>query len=154
RGGMKSFTRYFGPSRAKPRFVDHHLAHAISAYAFSGFRDATVIVLDGRGAWEATSIWHGSGGKLEHVQTIPWPNSLGLFYAEFTHYLGFAKNSDEWKVMGLAPYGGPGIDLGPFIDPEDGPYRVNSRRLLGRSGNDVSGIEAVLGARRTPESVI
>ena len=42
------------------RFVDHHLAHALSAYAFSGFRDAAVVVMDGRGAWEATSIWHGA----------------------------------------------------------------------------------------------
>src|SRR5262245_47470952 len=56
--------------------------------------------------------------------------------------------------MGLAPYGGPGVDLRPFIDPEDGPYWVNSRRLLGRSGDDASGIETLLGARREPESDI
>src|SRR5262249_2516423 len=83
-GGMRKFTQYFGPTKARPRFVDHHLAHAISAYSFSGFRDATVVVIDGRGAWEATSIWYGHDGRLDHVQTISWPNSLGLFYAEFT----------------------------------------------------------------------
>jgi carbamoyltransferase len=154
RGGTRWFTKYFGPSKARVRFVDHHLAHAISSYAFSGQKEATVVVLDGRGAWEATSIWYGHDGQLEHVQTIAWPNSLGLFYAEFTSYLGFERNSDEWKVMGLAPYGGPGVDLSPFIDPEDSPYWVNSRRLLGRAGNDLSGIESLLGARRQPEGEI
>jgi carbamoyltransferase len=151
RGGMSPFTEHFGPTRARMLFVDHHLAHAVSAYAFSGFDEATVVVIDGRGAWEATSIWHGRDGRLEHVETIPWPNSLGLFYASFTHYLGFQKNSDEWKVMGLAPYGGPGVNLRSFIVPDDSPYWVNSRVLLGRNGDDASGIEAVFGAKRKPE---
>jgi carbamoyltransferase len=154
RGGMNQFTERFGPTKARIRFVEHHLAHAISAYALSGFSDATVVVVDGRGAWEATSIWHGQQGRLDHVETIQWPNSLGVFYAEFTHYLGFQKNSDEWKVMGLAPYGSPGIDLREFIVPDDSPYWINSRRLLGRSGDDASGIESAFGPRRTPESEI
>jgi len=41
------------------------------------------VVMDGRGAWEATSIWRGQG-RIEHVATIPFPDSLGLFYSEFT----------------------------------------------------------------------
>ena len=61
----------------------------------------------------------------EHIRTIPWPNSLGLFYATFTQYLGFTPYSDEWKVMGLAPYGVSGIDLNEFIVPNDTPYRVS-----------------------------
>jgi carbamoyltransferase len=154
KGGMNQFTQQFGPTRAQTRFVQHHIAHALSTYALSGFKEATVVVIDGRGAWEATSIWHGRDGALEHVQTIQWPNSLGVFYAEFTHYLGFQKNSDEWKVMGLAPYGTPGVNLREFIIPDDSPYWINSRRLLGRSGNDVSGIEELLGPRREPESEI
>src|SRR5262249_3456908 len=81
------FTDAFGPPQARTRLVAHHLAHAISPYAPSGFDEATVVVLDGRGAWEATSVWHGRDGRLEHVETIPWPNSLGVFYASFTHYL-------------------------------------------------------------------
>jgi carbamoyltransferase len=117
----------------------------------SGFQNAAVIVIDGRGAWEATSMWHGDKGRLEPVHIVPFPNSLGLFYAELTHYLGFSKYSDEWKVMGLAPYGAPGIDVSGFIDPEDSPYRVNARRLLGR---DSSGIEEVLGPRRLPDADI
>ena len=110
-GGRRPFVQSFGDTRASFRFVDHHLAHAISAYAYSGFVDAAVLVIDGRGAWEATSLWHGRNGRLEHKWTIPWPNSLGLYYAQFTHFLGFTPYSDEWKVMGLAPYGAPGIIL-------------------------------------------
>ena len=109
-GGAKRFAAISAHQGAF-RFVDHHLAHAISAYSYSGFDDAAIVVMDGRGAWEATSIWHGSNGRIEHVQTINWPNSLGLFYAQFTEFLGFTPNADEWKVMGLAPYGKPGVDL-------------------------------------------
>ena len=56
KGGAKRFAQLFGPTKARMRFVDHHLAHAISAYAYSGYDDAAVVVMDGRGAWEATSI--------------------------------------------------------------------------------------------------
>jgi len=71
------FEQHFGHVKAHMRHVEHHLAHAISAYAYSGFDDAAVVVMDGRGAWEATSIWHGHGGRLEHVLTIPFPDSVG-----------------------------------------------------------------------------
>jgi carbamoyltransferase len=152
-GGFKKFTRYFGPTRAQMRFVDHHLAHAISAYSYSGFDDATVVVMDGRGAWEATSIWHGHDGRLDPVLTIPWPNSLGLFYSQFTQYLGFVPNSDEWKVMGLAPYGSPGVNLDEFISLDPEPYRVNSALLFDR-GNGNSAIARRFGPQRTPESEI
>src|ERR1700676_5204452 len=83
-GGAKPFRQRFGDVKARMRFVDHHLAHAISAYAYSGFEDSTVVVMDGRGAWEATSIWHGTNGRLEHLLTIPFPDSLGVFYSQFT----------------------------------------------------------------------
>ena len=54
RGGAKRFAQMFGATKARMRFVEHHLAHALSAYAYSGFDDAAVVVMDGRGAWEAT----------------------------------------------------------------------------------------------------
>ncbi len=132
-GGFKRFTYHFGPTKAQMRFVDHHLAHAISAYSYGGFDKAAVVVMDGRGAWEASSIWYGHDGRLDHVLTIPWPNSLGLFYAQFTQYLGFVPNSDEWKVMGLAPYGSPGVNLGEFISLNHETYRVNAPLLFERS---------------------
>ena len=154
RGGENRFRQMFPDVKTRFRFVDHHLAHAISAYAFSGFDDAAVLVLDGRGAWEATSLWRGRNGRLEHIWTIPWPNSLGLFYAQFTHYLGFTPYSDEWKVMGLAPYGEPGINLRDFIVPDDNPYRVDTHRLIGKDSAPIAGIESRLGPGRVPESDI
>jgi carbamoyltransferase len=152
-GGFRTFTKHFGETRAKIRFVDHHLGHAISAYSYSGFDNAAVIVMDGRGAWEASSIWYGHEGHLDHVLTIPWPNSLGLFYSQFTQYLGFVPNSDEWKVMGLAPYGNPGVNLNEFISLNHESYRVNAPLLLGRR-NGASAIAKRLGPERTPESEI
>ncbi len=152
--GAKRFRELFGGAKVRMRFVDHHLSHAISAYAYSGFEDAAVVVMDGRGAWEATSIWHGSKGRLQHVATIPFPDSLGLFYSEFTSYLGFQRNSDEWKVMGLAPYGAPGVKLEAFIEPEAAPYRVNYKRLFGNGNGSFSGMTSLLGPARAPESEI
>ncbi len=154
RGGQRRFTQYFGPTKARMLFVDHHRAHAISAYAHSGFEEAAVVVVDGRGAWEATSIWHGRNGKLDHVLTIPWPNSLGLFYAAFTEYLGFQPYSDEWKVMGLAPYGQPGVSLKDFVTIDHGFYEVDGPHLIGRGSNLDGRIVERLGPKRVPESEI
>jgi carbamoyltransferase len=165
-GGSKLFVRHFGPTRAEFRFVDHHLSHAISAYAYSGFDEAAVLVIDGRGATEATSLWRGKNGRLEHLWTIPFPNSLGLFYAQFTYYLGFTPYSDEWKVMGLAPYGEAGVDLSEFITPDirpdiapsltsrSVPYRVATRMLLGDEVSPVGHLVARFGPARVPESEI
>jgi carbamoyltransferase len=154
RGGENHFRRLFGTSKAEFRFMDHHLAHAISAFAYSGFEDAAILVLDGRGATEATSVWRGRNGRLEHLWTIPWPNSLGLFYAQFTYFLGFTPYSDEWKVMGLAPYGEPGINLGEFIVPNDNPYRVATNLLISPESDPFRGMEPRLGPPRLPESEI
>src|SRR5437660_10609100 len=85
--------------------------------------------MDGRGSWEATTIWHGDSGRLYPVLMIPFPNSLGHFYSEFTEFLGFQRNSDEWKVMGLAPYGKPVVDLSAFIDVRTLPYRASPYRI-------------------------
>jgi len=152
--GAKRFAQRFGDAKARIRFVDHHLAHAISAYAYSGFDESAIVVMDGRGAWEATSIWHGHNGRIEHVLTIPYPDSVGLFYSEFTEYLGFQRNSDEWKVMGLAPYGEPGVNLDAFIDLGANPYRVHARRLCGNGSGSFSSMTSLLGPARVPESDI
>jgi carbamoyltransferase len=150
--GERLFRRHFGSPRNGFKRIDHHHAHALSAYPVSGFEEAAVVVIDGRGTWEATSIWHGKGGKLTLLEMVRWPNSIGLFYAQFTAWLGFEKNQDEWKVMGLAPYGRPGIDLRKFISISDGHYSANAPLLLdGRNGSDLSGIERELGPARKPD---
>jgi len=150
--GAANFRRAFGPTKARMRFVDHHLAHALSAYAYSGFDDSAVVVMDGRGAWEATTIWRGHNGRLDHVLTINYPDSVGLFYSEFTAFLGFVRNSDEWKVMGLAPYGQPGVDLSQFINLGSTPPRVHSRQLV--TGSPFENLIPLLGQPRVPESDI
>jgi carbamoyltransferase len=154
KGGANPFTRLFSSTKARFRFVDHHLAHALSAYSYSGFDDAAVVVMDGRGAWEATSIWHGTKGRVYPILTIDWPDSLGLFYAAFTGFLGFVPNADEWKVMGLAPYGKPGVDLSMFLDLHAAPYRVHADRLAGGGSDPYAGWPASLGSPREPESDI
>jgi carbamoyltransferase len=155
KNGERLFRRHFGTPKNGIKRIDHHYAHALSAYPVSGFDEATVVVLDGRGAWEATSIWHGRGGKLKLLDMIRWPNSLGLFYAQFTGWLGFERFQDEWKVMGLAPYGGPGANLKKFINVSKGKYSVNSRLLLEQgNGHNLAGIEREFGLTRNPDQPI
>lgn len=152
RGGKKTFQRNFPIQDSRLQFVDHHFAHALSAYAYSGFDESAVVVMDGRGAWEGTSIWRGHNGRLDHVLTIDYPDSIGLFYSEFTGYLGFVRNSDEWKVMGLAPYGQPGVDLSRFIELSATPPRVHYRQLVTRK--PFENLIPLFGPPREPESDI
>ena len=116
--------------------------------------EAAVAVMDGRGAWEATSLWHGRGSRLEHLLTIPFPDSIGFFYSGFTEFLGFTPNSDEWKVMGLAPYGRPGVDLSAFIDVKTSPYRIHARQLAANGTSTHARMAALLGPARVAESEI
>jgi carbamoyltransferase len=79
---------------------------------------------------------------------------VGYFYSEFTEFLGFQRNSDEWKVMGLAPYGQPGVDLSVFIDPSDAPYRVRTKKLVASGAAPFANMTSLLGPPRVPESDI
>jgi carbamoyltransferase len=87
--------------------VPHHLAHAASAYHLSGFDEATVLVADGSGETESITLFDGAGADLRPRRRYPVMSSLGLLYGIVTHYLGFLAGMDEYKVMGLAPYGDP-----------------------------------------------
>lgn len=91
----------------KVRFVRHHVAHAASCGLAAPFGDAAVLTLDGRG--ESTSMLAGEyrDGKLDVLATQSLPHSLGLMYEDLTTHLGFARSSDEYKVMALASYGRP-----------------------------------------------
>ncbi len=88
-------------------FSNHHLSHAASAFYPSIFNDSAIITLDGVGEWNTSSIALGKGNKITTLKTIDYPHSLGLLYSAFTQLLGFKVNSDEYKMMGLAPYGNP-----------------------------------------------
>jgi carbamoyltransferase len=131
--------------------VDHHLAHAYSAFAVSGFDEAAVLVVDGRGAWQSTTLYHAVNGELRPVRVISYPNSLGLFYEAFTDLLGFERHADEWKVMGLAAYGKPNVPLDALIRITDDGYAVDAHGLMGRYWSDLSPLEARFGRRRNPE---
>jgi carbamoyltransferase len=129
------------PARARISEVEHHLAHAASAYLFSGFGDCELVTIDG--AAEMTSGLFGSlrGGRLTKLHEIQRPASLGIFYSAITDYLGFSPDDGEYKVMGMAPYGDPDeIDLSDLIrwDGEhlrmnrDFIFPPNARRYQGR----------------------
>jgi len=87
--------------------MDHHEAHAASAYYFSPFDEAAILTVDGVGEWATTTYGYGAGRALSVHEEARFPHSLGLFYSTITSYLGFAVNDGEYKVMGLAPYGTP-----------------------------------------------
>lgn len=96
-----------GLDPAKVRFVAHHVAHAASAHLAAPFPDAAVLVLDGRGERCSHLAGRAVDGELQVLATQELPHSLGLMYEEATVHLGFARSSDEYKVMALASYGEP-----------------------------------------------
>ncbi|MGD1089233.1 MAG: carbamoyltransferase C-terminal domain-containing protein [Verrucomicrobiota bacterium] len=148
RGGELDYVRAFGRPRGRVHLVNHHLCHVLSSYCMSGFDEAAMLVIDGRGAHEATTLWHARGGELKLLETYDYPNSIGVFYAGITEMLGFAPFSDEWKVMGLAAYGKPTFDLTRLIRCTEETYRVEGRRFFGKNDYDRNGLEEVLGPRR------
>jgi len=87
--------------------VQHHLAHAASAFCTSGWDDCLVVVIDGMGEAHSASIYHARDNKLQKLHQIPANDSIGILYSLVTLHLGFDFNSDEYKIMGLAPYGNP-----------------------------------------------
>ena len=93
--------------RADVHNVEHHLAHVASAFFVSPFDEAAVLTLDGFGDFASTMLCHGRGNRLEVLDRVLFPHSLGIFYTAVTQWLGFPKYGDEGKVMGLAPYGDP-----------------------------------------------
>jgi carbamoyltransferase len=153
RGGELDFQRAFNQPRQPIHFVNHHFAHALSAYLMSDFEEAGVLVVDGRGAREATTLWHAHGNEVRLLETYEYPNSLGVFYAGITDMLGFEPFSDEWKVMGLASYGEPTCDLTPLMRCEPERYHVEGWRFFGRTDHDRSKLSEILGPRRNGEDL-
>ncbi|MGE0472118.1 MAG: carbamoyltransferase [Nitrospirales bacterium] len=85
--------------------VPHHLAHAASTFYLSGFEEALIVITDGMGELNSMTALIGDQKGLHIIQEIPAFHSLGILYGVFTLYLGFDFGMDEYKVMGLAPYG-------------------------------------------------
>jgi carbamoyltransferase len=93
--------------RTRTRFIEHHPAHLASAALVSPFDSAAVCAIDGFGDFTSTSWGRVSGARVAVDRRVHFPHSLGLLYLAVTQHLGFPKYGDEFKVMGLAPYGEP-----------------------------------------------
>jgi len=142
-------------------FVEHHVAHAVSAFHVSPFSHAAVMTLDGRGERATTTYSLGDGTHLERLGQVELPHSLGLLYERVTEYLGFQHASDEYKVMALASFGQPRyraefreiIELAPGgrylthpprLDERFGPARRRGQPLLQRHRDIARSLQEVL----------
>ena len=98
------FESHFGYCPKIKRY-HHHNCHASASFYSSGFEEALIISMDNSGDGVSLQIAIGKGKNIEVVKRFDRPNSLGLFYSMITQYCGFTKDSDEYKLMGLAAYG-------------------------------------------------
>ncbi|CAO5251611.1 carbamoyltransferase family protein [Frankia sp. AgKG'84/4] len=153
----------FGPT-ASIIPVRHHFAHAASAYLTSPFEQSLVVTLDGRGEFETAAVFEGRGGHIESRHSVKYPHSIGYLYSMITKFLGFRPQRDEYKVMGLAGYGGDRFhqkveDLASF-DDSSGRLRLNlryfdhHRRPSDRRHLFSPALQELLGTPRAPEEPI
>ena len=99
---------HYGTSlRAESHQIEHHHAHLASAFLVSGFEEAACLSVDGFGDFASTSFGLGRANRIEIQDRVYFPHSLGIFYSAVTQFIGFPHYGDEYKVMGLAPYGEP-----------------------------------------------
>jgi carbamoyltransferase len=105
------FARHFNidasVAESKIRNIEHHRSHLASAFFASPFEEAAILSIDGAGDFTTTMIATGKGNKITVLDSLDFPVSCGTFYTAFTQFLGFPHYGDEYKVMGLAPYGKP-----------------------------------------------
>ena len=108
--------------RPRMRYVEHHPAHIASSAFVSPFDDAAVCAIDGFGDFVSTSWGRLAGSKIHVDRRVFFPHSLGLLYLAVTQYLGFPNYGDEFKVMGLAPYGEPRYvrEIESLVNLQDG----------------------------------
>lgn len=86
-------------------YSNHHESHAAAGFYTSGYKDATIVVIDSIGEFETFTIWEGRGDKLKKVYSQGYPDSIGLFYSAMTQRVGLKPNEDEYILMGMAAYG-------------------------------------------------
>ena len=121
--------------------VEHHRSHLASAFFASPFEEAALLSIDGSGDFTTTMIGIGRGNKIEVLDSVDFPHSVGIFYTAFTQLLGFPHYGDEYKVMGLAPYGEPKHveqlkDVLQFTD--DGLFKLNLKYFRSAKSGIVS----------------
>jgi carbamoyltransferase len=122
---IADYLRHHFGRAPKVERVHHQMAHLAAAFYGSGYDEALCLALDASGDGACGMVGHGTrAGGIRAVEEIPTANSLGYYYTLMTHYLGF-NDGDEYKLMGLAPYGKPTIDLGPVVKPTNGGWKLN-----------------------------
>jgi carbamoyltransferase len=160
-----------GTLRAKLHNVEHHRAHAASAFFVSPFDEAAVLSVDGFGDFASTMLAVGRGRGLEVLDRVLFPHSLGIFYTAVTQWLGFPNYGDEGKVMGLAPYGRPHYldELHRLVRPNGGLFELGLEyfthhtrgvEMTWADGSPVIGrifsqqLEELLGPARQPDEPV
>lgn len=119
--------------KAKVQFIEHHRCHLASSFHISPFEESALISIDGMGDFSSTMRGIGKGVKIDIMDSVSYPHSLGIFYTTLTQYLGFPHYGDEYKVMGLSPYGNPNSDMMNLIKKEilifknDGLFEINEK---------------------------
>ena len=116
------------PKNVEIESVEHHLAHASSAYHCSGFKEKTAIMgIDGKGEYATTFFGYGENGKIHKIKEFVDPDSLGGLYGAITEFLGFEMLDGEYKVMGMAPYGDASkYDFSRLAKFENGELIINT----------------------------
>jgi carbamoyltransferase len=107
----------------------HHDCHAAGAYYASGYDKAIILSADNSGDSVSTQVALGKDGRMSLINRIARPNSLGLFYGMITQFCGFVRDSDEYKLMGLASYGNPAVDLSPILKVSGAEFELNTEYL-------------------------
>jgi carbamoyltransferase len=124
-GRVRDFLRHTFGSCPKFELVHHQAAHLAAAFYGSGYDTALVLSLDATGDGSCGFLAHASRRDgISVLEEIPTKRSIGFFYTMMTHYLGFT-DGDEYKVMGLAPYGRPSVDLRRVIRPAAGGWQFD-----------------------------
>ena len=114
--------------RGKVHPIEHHLAHLSSAFHISPFPEATIVSVDGFGDFASAAWGIGRGTQIDIEGRVYFPHSLGIFYEALTQFIGFPHYGDEYKVMGLAPYGEPRLldEMRRIVLLQrDGSFRLN-----------------------------
>ncbi len=113
--------------KPKLHHVEHHRAHLASAFFVGPFRDAAVLSVDGFGDFVSSMWGSGTDRRISVDGEIGFPHSLGIFYTAITQYLGFPHYGDEYKVMGLAPYGKPSMldEMRDIVRVKRGRFTLN-----------------------------
>jgi carbamoyltransferase len=117
-----------GQIQSKLHYIEHHRSHMASSFFSSPFDESVILSVDGSGDFTTTMMGIGRGTKIEVLQSVDFPHSLGIFYTAFTQMLGFRNYGDEYKVMGLAPYGTPVMvkELAEIVQLlPDGTFRLD-----------------------------